>query len=146
METKLLPLLLECRDDVELVVTLTKIFVMLTMPLHPTVKSWLLLEVDSKGHEDPDTRDDKLRRRSAAQAQVANLLQMKRAFVNPEVIAVLVATLEEPLANAGTRMGRSEDDTLIIELMLTLLRNLLCIEEEGWVGRPTTTTRSPHTT
>jgi hypothetical protein len=42
VETKLIPLMLECRDDVELVVTLAKIFVMLTMPLHPTVRQHTL--------------------------------------------------------------------------------------------------------
>ena len=123
VESKLIPLLIECRDDLELVVTLIKLFVMLTMPLSPMVKKWARLEVDPR---EADIRVDAIRRRNAARAQVTHLLAMKRAFVNAEVISVLVASMEEPLSQAGSR---SDEDKLVIELVLTLFRNVLCIDD-----------------
>lgn len=128
VETKLLPLLLECRDDMELVVTLAKIFVMLTMPLGPTARKWARFQVNARDAAEMGGTEA-ARRRAAARAQVKHLLAMKRAFVQVaggEAIAALVGAMEEPLAR-GAR--RSEADTLIIELVLTLFRNLLCIED-----------------
>ena len=146
VETKLLPLLLECRDDMELVVTLAKIFVMLTMPLGPAARKWARFQVDARDAAEMGGTEA-ARRRAAARAQVRHLLAMKRAFVQVaggEAIAALVAAMEEPLAR-GAR--RTEADTLVIELVLTLFRNLLGIEdvcrglaaaggEEGQSGGP----------
>jgi timeless len=128
VETKLLPLLLECRDDMELVVTLAKLFVMLTMPLGPTTRKWARFQVDARDAAEMGG-SEAAKRRAAARAQVQHLLNMKRAFVQVaggEAIAALVGAMEEPLAR-GAR--RTEADTLVIELVLTLFRNLLCIED-----------------
>jgi hypothetical protein len=122
-EQKLLPLMLECRDDLELIVVLTKIFVMLTMPLSAAVMKRARLELE--GPVDSLTRREALQRQSNARAQMANLTAIKRLFVRSEAIAVLVSTMEEPLSHAG---GRSEEDNHVIELVLTLFRNLLRIE------------------
>lgn len=65
--------------------------------------------------------------------QVQNLMAMKRAFVSaPEVVGVLVGLLEEPLSKEAQRRGRTEEETLVIELVLTLLRNLLAIQDERY--------------
>jgi hypothetical protein len=58
-------------------------------------------------------------------------MAMKRAFVSaPEVVGVLVGLLEEPLSSEARRRGRTEEETLVIELVLTLVRNLLAIQDE----------------
>lgn len=49
---------------------------------------------------------------------------MKKAFTNAGVLEVFVASLEEPLSHVT---DRTPDDNLIIELVLTLFRNLLAI-------------------
>lgn len=126
VETKLVPLLLECRDDLELVVTLTKIFVMLTMPLSPYVKKWAAAHANPGQDPELGGGSDGIKRRMAAKNQVTHLLSMKRALAKEEVVAVLVATLEEPLSRGA---ARTEEDKLVIELVLTLLRNMLCIED-----------------
>jgi len=144
VETKLLPLLLDCPDDTELIVTVTKILVLLTLPLSPTTRRYARL------HATPSTSSslpssssssgfDPNKRRLAARAQNFHLLKMKKALTHPGLIAVLVSALEEPLAKGGTgreggREERKEEDTLLIELVLTLLRNLLCIEDVTMEG------------
>ena len=47
----------------------------------------------------------------------------KRAFVDTNVFSVLLSVLEEPLSHVGSR--RTDEDSQIIELVLTLIRNLL---------------------
>jgi timeless len=129
VETKLIPLLIECRDDIELVMTVSKILVMLTMPLSTHTLTWARATFNhSKAHGGDDQAVlDAIKRRKTAQAQVSHLVNMKRAFVRePEVVAVLVSIMEEPLSKGA---GRSEEDKLVIELVLTLFRNLLCIED-----------------
>ena len=74
VEQKLIPLLVDCQDDVELVVTLTKIFVMLTMPIAPAVKSWCHVKIDKKA--DPDIRRDMHSKKINAQAQVRRFGQL----------------------------------------------------------------------
>lgn len=49
---------------------------------------------------------------------------MKKALTNAAVLEVFVAALEEPLSHVT---NRTSDDNLIIELVLTLFRNLLAI-------------------
>lgn len=68
VENKLIPLLTGCRDDLELVKTLTKIFVMLTMPMSPTVKSWCHVKIDQKA--DPGMKKEMEGKKKNAQAQV----------------------------------------------------------------------------
>lgn len=76
VEEKLLPLLVDCRDDMELVVTLTKIFVMLTMPMEPAVKSWCHVKIDPKA--EPDMRRDMEKKKTNAHAQVRRSCHLPR--------------------------------------------------------------------
>lgn len=51
----------------------------------------------------------------------------KRAFVSKDVLSVVVGMLEEPLSHTG--VARTDEDNFSIELCLTLLRNVLNIED-----------------
>lgn len=126
VETKLLPLVLDCPDDLELIVTVTKILVLLTLPMSPTTRRYACLHAPPASHV-PGAFDSR-KRRVAARAQNAHLLKMKKALTHAGLAAVLVAALEGPLSRGG-REARTEEDTLLIELVLTLLRNLLSIED-----------------
>ena len=59
-------------------------------------------------------------------SQVAHLLAMKKAFTKGDVLAVFVSSLEEPLSHVN---DRTPEDNLIIELVLTLFRNLRAISD-----------------
>ena len=131
VEQKLLPLLLEYRDDRRLVLTLCKIFVSVTMPMHQAAVTALSKAVTrSAAKEDPTLAAELVERQKAAAEQVKHLFDYKKAFARREVMQVLVSVLEAPLSHEGT--SRTEDDALIIELILTLMRNLLAIG----AGRP----------
>lgn len=67
VQQKLVPLILECRDDAVLVKTLLKIYVMLTMPISKAAKEALLKPVNPKA--EGDVRDQDRRRRENALAQ-----------------------------------------------------------------------------
>lgn len=67
VQQKLVPLILECRDDSILVKTLLKIYVMLTMPLSKPAEEALAKPVDPKAQG--DVRDQQARRRENALAQ-----------------------------------------------------------------------------
>lgn len=51
----------------------------------------------------------------------------KRAFISKDVLSVIVGMLEEPLSHTG--VARTDDDKHSIELCLTLLRNVLNIQD-----------------
>lgn len=67
VQQKLVPLILECRDDSILVKTLLKIYVMLTMPLSKPAEEALAKPVNPKAQG--DVRDQQARRRENALAQ-----------------------------------------------------------------------------
>lgn len=67
VQHKLVPLILECRDDAVLVNTLLKIYVMLTMPLSKQAEEALLKPINPKAQG--DVRDQQTRRRENAMAQ-----------------------------------------------------------------------------
>lgn len=67
VQQKLIPLILECRDDAVLIKTLLKIYVMLTMPLSKTAEDALVKPVNPKA--EGDVRDQQARRRENALAQ-----------------------------------------------------------------------------
>lgn len=67
MQHKLVPLLLECRDDAVLVNTILKIYVMLTMPLSKQSEEALWKPINPKAQG--DVRDQQTRRRENAMAQ-----------------------------------------------------------------------------
>lgn len=67
VQHKLVPLILECRDDPVLVNTLLKIYVMLTMPLSKQSEEALSKPINPKAQG--DVRDQQTRRRENAMAQ-----------------------------------------------------------------------------
>lgn len=68
---KLIPLILECRDDGPLVRTIFKIYVMLTMPLSKSAADALIKPVNPKVQG--DVRDQQTHRRQNALAQQVRL-------------------------------------------------------------------------
>lgn len=60
-------------------------------------------------------------------AEQAALHAFKRAFISKDVLSVIVGMLEEPLSHTG--VTRTEEDNFSIELCLTLLRNVLNIQD-----------------
>lgn len=71
VQQKLVPLILECRDDSILVKTLIKIYVMLTMPLSKPAEEALMKPVNPKAQG--DVRDQQARKRENALAQQVSL-------------------------------------------------------------------------
>lgn len=69
VQQKLIPLILECRDDGVLVKTLLKIYVMLTMPLSKSAEKALAQPVNPKAQG--DVKDQQARQRENALAQQA---------------------------------------------------------------------------
>lgn len=67
VQQKLIPLVLECRDDGPLVKTIFKIYVMLTMPLSKPARDALTNPINPKA--EGDVRDKQTRRRENAMAQ-----------------------------------------------------------------------------
>lgn len=57
----------------------------------------------------------------------ASLHAFKRAFISKNILSVIVGMLEEPLGHIG--VARTEEDNFSIELCLTLLRNVLNIQD-----------------
>ena len=61
-----------------------------------------------------------------AAAQVEYMAQVREAFMSEDTMTVLMALVAEPLA-ACPRMR--EQDVLLVQLVVTFLRNLLCIPD-----------------
>lgn len=57
----------------------------------------------------------------------AALHSFKRAFISKDFLSVIVGMLEEPLSHTG--VARTDEDNFLIELCLTLLRNVLNIRD-----------------
>lgn len=53
---------------------------------------------------------------------------MKESFLNRELIKTLLDILKEPMINLGFSNGKSQD-YIIIELVLTLIKNMLQIQD-----------------
>eukprot|EP00937_MAST-01D_sp_MAST-1D-sp2_P000746 g746.t1 len=103
-QKKLLPMVAQHSDERELVFSVLKLLVMLTMPV-----------------------DDET---SAPEQQRGFIRDYKHAFLQPafndvSYTALLMQMLEEPLSHEGSK--RTERDNLWIELVLTLVRNLLSV-------------------
>jgi len=142
VEQKVLPLLLSCRYDGPLVTTLCKILVLLTKPLGQAAQKAARMVIDTKkkGCVKPKYKSitfthnwthsiskaviaEQIKIRQNALDQAATIVSYKRAICQqPEVLAVLVSLLAEPLAKSSRR---SDADHLVCELVLHLWRNLL---------------------
>uniref|UniRef100_A0ACD5T745 Uncharacterized protein n=1 Tax=Avena sativa TaxID=4498 RepID=A0ACD5T745_AVESA len=98
----LVPIIENYQADRNLVITAVKVLVFLTMPV------------------DPSSED-------VAQ-QIEYLWDLKAALTRNVAIAVIVSLLEDPLDHLE-RTSFTEDDWKLVQLVLTLFRNLLAIQE-----------------
>lgn len=98
----LVPIIENYQADRNLVITAVKVLVFLTMPV------------------DPSSED-------VAQ-QIEYLWDLKAALTRNVAIAVIVSLLEDPLDHLE-RTSFTEDDWKLVQLVLTLFRNVLAIQE-----------------
>ena len=151
VEQKLLPLVMTCRYDTRIVLTVVKILVILTKPLAENTKRAGQLVIDrttakKKGpdHELLVAQQQKIRDNGLEQAQ--QLMEYKRLMTfHPShhrkvgdkdesnkkekgtgLFSIFVSLLAEPLSKSGA--SRTDADHLTIELILHLIRNLLSAE------------------
>ncbi|KAL5718707.1 hypothetical protein ACHQM5_011584 [Ranunculus cassubicifolius] len=98
----LVPIIEHCQDDKDLVITAVKVLVFLTMPIDPTSN-----EISQ---------------------QIEYLWELKASVSRSDTIAVIISLLEGPLENMESE-AFSEDDWKLVQLLLTLFRNLLAIQD-----------------
>uniref|UniRef100_A0ACD5TDG3 Uncharacterized protein n=1 Tax=Avena sativa TaxID=4498 RepID=A0ACD5TDG3_AVESA len=98
----LVPIIENYQADRNLVITAVKVLVFLTMPVEPSSED-------------------------VAQ-QIEYLWDLKAALTRNVAIAVIVSLLEDPLDHLE-RTSFTEDDWKLVQLVLTLFRNLLAIQE-----------------
>lgn len=136
VEQKLLPLVLTCRYDVSIVLTVVKILVILTKPLSEPTKRAGRMVIESANKANAGVVAEKIKLRENALQQAELLLEYKRMFVHHPshlssapgegLMSVFVSLLAEPLSRSGA--SRTETDHLTIELVLHLFRNLISID------------------
>ncbi|XP_059067114.1 uncharacterized protein LOC131079685 isoform X2 [Cryptomeria japonica] len=102
MSQDLIPIIEHYRDEPETIVNAVKVIVFLTMPI------------------DPSSDDISL--------QMEYLWSFKELFSRNDSIAVIVSLLEEPLEHLECG-AFTEDDWKIIQLVFTLFRNLLAVQD-----------------
>ncbi|KAG7374520.1 timeless domain containing protein [Nitzschia inconspicua] len=148
VEKKLLPLVMTCRYDTAVVLTVVKILVILTKPLAENSKRAGQLIIN--GSSKKDIADQQLvllkqqQIRDNALEQAQQLMEYKRLFTfHPShnetsggkskgkkegtgLLSIFVSLLAEPLSKSGA--SRTDADHLTIELVLHLIRNLLSAE------------------
>ncbi|KAG6575133.1 hypothetical protein SDJN03_25772, partial [Cucurbita argyrosperma subsp. sororia] len=98
----LIPIIEYCQDDRNAVLNAVKILVFLTMPVEPTSND-------------------------IAQ-QIEYLWGLKSLITCCNVVAVAVSLLESPLENLDCETF-TEDDWKLVQLVMTLFRNVLAIQE-----------------
>ncbi|KAF5186178.1 Timeless family protein [Thalictrum thalictroides] len=98
----LVPIIEHCQDDKVLVTSAVKILVFLTMPIEPTSNN--------------------------ISQQIDYLWELKGSLTRNDTIVVIVSLLEAPLENLE-REAFSEDDWKLVQLVLTLFRNILAIHD-----------------
>ncbi|XP_059434637.1 uncharacterized protein LOC132167643 isoform X2 [Corylus avellana] len=98
----LIPIIEHCQDDSSLVLNAVKVLVFLGMPIEPTSND--------------------------ISQQLEYLWGLKASITCSDVIAVIVSLLESPLENLE-RETFTEDDWKLMQLVLTLFRNVLAIQE-----------------
>ncbi|KAK4770277.1 hypothetical protein SAY87_030809 [Trapa incisa] len=98
----LIPIIENYQDDQGLVLNAVKVLVFLTMPIEPTS--------------------------SDIPEQIEYLWGIKTAITSSGIVAVIVSLLETPLENLESE-AFSEDDWKLMQLVLTLFRNLLAVQD-----------------
>jgi timeless len=132
VQQKLLPLIMTCRYDTPIVLTVVKILVILTKPLSDNTKRAGRMIIDSS----KSMAKEQIKLRENALEQADMLMEYKRAVAHHSshspankdggMLSVLVSLLAEPLSKSGA--SRTDTDHLTIELVLHLVRNLLSAE------------------
>ncbi|XP_017215066.1 uncharacterized protein LOC108193014 isoform X2 [Daucus carota subsp. sativus] len=97
----LIPIIEHCQNDRNLVLNSVKVLVFLTMPVEP-------------GSND-------------IPQQIEYLWGLKTAISCSDIIAIIVSLLETPLENLESE-AFTEDDWKLVQLVLTLFRNLLAVQ------------------
>jgi len=139
VEHKLLPLVVSCRYDTPIVLTVLKILVILTKPLSENSQRAGQMIIDTtSAKSDPAVVAQQIKLRQNALSQAEQLMVYKRLITfhpsNYEkdksegakgtgILSVFVSLLAEPLSKSGA--SRTDADHLTIELVLHLIRNLL---------------------
>ncbi|KAJ8752854.1 hypothetical protein K2173_008589 [Erythroxylum novogranatense] len=98
----LIPIIQYCQDDRQLILNAVKVLVFLTMPIEPSSKD--------------------------IPQQMEYLWALKSAITCSHTITVVVSLLEGPLENLEAETF-TEDDWKMVQLVLTLFRNILAIQE-----------------
>ncbi|KAH9677418.1 Timeless family protein [Citrus sinensis] len=98
----LIPIIEHCQDDRNLVLNSVKVLVFLTMP------------IESSSNDIPQ--------------QIEYLWGLKSAITCSDTVAVIVSLLEGPLENLE-REAFTEDDWKLVQLVLTLFRNILAVQD-----------------
>ncbi|KAI2510180.1 negative regulation of DNA replication [Fragilaria crotonensis] len=134
VQQKLLPLVMTCRYDTPMILTIVKILVILTKPLGEAAKKAGRFAIDTKKYSE-ETIKEQIKLRENALAQSEMLMEFKRAMTHHPshsggkgggLFSVFVSLLAEPISKTGS--ARSDMDHLTIELVLHLFRNLLTAE------------------
>ncbi|XP_061996707.1 uncharacterized protein LOC133714583 [Rosa rugosa] len=98
----LIPIIEHCQEDRSLVLNAVKVLVFLTMPVEPTSNDIL--------------------------QQIEFLWELKSSITSSDIVAVIVSLLESPLENLESDVF-TEDDWKLVQLVLTLFRNILSIQD-----------------
>ncbi|CAO2827809.1 unnamed protein product [Amaranthus hypochondriacus] len=98
----LIPIIEFCQDDRNLVINAVKVLVFLTMPLEAMSKDF--------------------------NEQLGFLWGIKQAITSSNVVTVIVSLLEKPLEHLECK-AFSEDDWKLVQLALTLYRNILAVQD-----------------
>ena len=132
VQQKLLPLVMACRYDTAIVLTVVKILVILTKPLSENTKRAGRMVIDTSGKASQAIVQEQIKLRENALEQAELLMDYKRAVAHHSshckqegngLLSVFVSLLAEPLSRSGS--SRTDADHLTIELVLHLVRNLL---------------------
>ncbi|XP_031093945.1 interaptin [Ipomoea triloba] len=98
----LLPIIEHCQDDRNLILNAVKILVFLTMPVEPSSTD--------------------------IPQQMEYLWGIKRSITFSEAVPVIMSLLESPLENLECE-SFTEDDWKLVQLVITLFRNILAIQD-----------------
>jgi timeless len=149
VQQKLIPLVMTCRYDTPIVLTVVKILVILTKPLSDNTKRAGQIVIDTTSPKsDPNVVVQQIKIRENALQQAERLMEYKRFVTfHPShhhtkkqnsnnnnkdraggtgLLSIFVSLLAEPLSKSGA--SRTDADHLTIELVLHLIRNLLSAE------------------
>ncbi|KAI9094780.1 hypothetical protein K1719_026586 [Acacia pycnantha] len=98
----LIPIIEHCQEDRNLLLNAVKVLVFITMPIEPSSAD--------------------------ISQQLEYLWKLKASITSSDIVAVIVSFLEGPLENLESD-AFTEDDWKLVQLVLTLFRNILAVQE-----------------